>query len=215
MSKEPSGIEVRPLRVKEASRFAALQRIVFSYYNSSKLGQSFCTALYRQYALRDDTIGLGVWRGDDLLSIMIACHPVVEAEIQRALMKRAMLAALVRPHLWLKGGVLRRVIQSLPGRTSTHDDGVPGNVDEAPLDKTWIKFITMGVHPAARRMGLATLLTDHMYAEAVRQGYRHAESMVFKTNTAQRRLREKMGWKPGPEPPGEGSVRYTIDLPVE
>lgn len=203
-------LEIRPLQFEDASTFATLQRRVFPYYNSSKLGQRFCTALYRAYALRADAFGFGAWQGRTLVGLIIACHRDVEAAIQRTLRARAIAATLVRPHLLLRGAILRRALRLFGRRRVAPATPRPG---EAPIDATCLRFVTMGVAPEARRQGLAARLTQTMYAEALRHGFRYAESNVYVTNHPQRRLREKMGWVPGTEPPdGRGSVRYSIDL---
>ena len=194
-------IEVRRLQVEEAPQFAALQRRVFPDFNSSKLGQGFCTALYRVYALRADAYGFGAWRGAALLGLFIACHRDVEAEIQRSLRGRALLALLLRPHLLCNRAVVARGLRVVRRRCGAHA--------EAPVDETCIRFITMGVAPEARRLGLATRLSEATQAEALRRGFRFAEAWVYATNHVTRRHWEKMGWVAGVEPPGgRGAVRY-------
>ena len=203
-------IDIHPLQAHEAPAFATLQRRVFPYYNSSRLGQRFCTALYRAYALRPDAYGFGAWQGGTLVGLIIACQRDVEAAIQRTLRRHAVAATIVRPHLLFRGTIVRRALRFIGRRHATSAPLLPG---EAPVDATCIRFVTMGVAPEARRKGVAARLTQTMYTEALRHGFRYAESNVYVTNHPQRTLREKMGWVPGAEPPdGCGSVRYSIDL---
>jgi len=196
------------LDIQDVGDYARLQRIVFPYYNSSQLGQRFCEAMFTEYASRDDTLALGAWKGSQLVGLITAGHRDVESEIQKGLVKKAIFAAMVRPRLWWRPDVVRRVQQLLRSKKNQGESAV----EDVSPDKTWIKFVTMGIHEDARRMGLMTLLTSTLSAEAWNRGYRHAELTVFKTNWPQRRCVEKMGWTAGPEPEGEGSVRYTIDL---
>jgi ribosomal protein S18 acetylase RimI-like enzyme len=205
-------IAMRPLQPEEARQFATLQRLIFAYYNSSKLGLAFCTRLYTAYASRPEAIAIGAWRGQTLAGLLTACQRDVEAAIQRELLKPAIRAAMLRPHLLLTPVTLERMTRFLPLRRSPRAPELLPN--EAPVDPACIKIVTIGVAPEARRLGLAARMTHAVMDEAVRRGFRYIETFVYADNQPKRKLCEKLGFVAGAEPPsGRGSVRYSMSLP--
>ena len=206
-------VEVSPLMVEEAAEYASLHRRVFPYYNSTRMGLGFCTGLYGQYAVRAEAVGFGAWQGGKLLGLVIGCQNSVAQDIRRSLLKRSVLATIVRPHLLFRGALLKRVLHYL-GRSGGGGDSAPGHSGGlAPGGAGCIKLENIGVASEARGLGIGGLLMDAFCRECLSRGFQTVELFVDTVNHSARRLYEKQGWVIDQNAPApETSVRYCLEL---
>ena len=97
MTDSTTDVQIRSLRVEEAGECAVLQRAMFPEYNTSRLGHSFCTSFFRQYALHDEAMCWGAWRAGKLVGYITGCHQSVGEHIHRSLLGKAILPGKFSP----------------------------------------------------------------------------------------------------------------------
>ena len=212
MAPEQGELTVRPLRAEEAGAYAGVHRAVFPEYNSSKLGQWFCTRFYRRYAARKEALGFGVWRRGELLGLVVGCPRAVEADIRRELSGDSFRAGLLRPWVMLDRSVVRRTMRHLRSFLSGSKRPKTDDTGGLPIDGTWVRLVNIGVLSTARGLGAGSLLMEAFRRESVGRKYRFAELSVLADNRPARQLYEKQGWKAAETVFPDNTVLYWTEL---
>jgi len=78
-------------------------------------------------------------------------------------------------------------------------DRIPGGHPRGPLDPDQAHVRMLGVHPEARRRGIARALMEACLKEARRAGKRRMSLETTPAMTAAQRLYESMGFRRGPD----------------
>lgn len=106
------------------------------------------------------------------------------------------------------GRVVGTVTLELTGR-------IPGGHPRPPLEPDQAHVRMLGVHPDARRRGVARALMDASLEEARRSGKRRITLETTESMSAARRLYESMGFRRGPDEVYDDGFRLlTYELPL-
>jgi ribosomal protein S18 acetylase RimI-like enzyme len=106
------------------------------------------------------------------------------------------------------GRVVGTVTLELTGR-------IPGGHPRPPLEPDQAHVRMLGVHPDARRRGVARALMDALLQEARRAGKRRVTLETAESMAAAQRLYESMGFRRGPdEVYNDGFRLLTYELPL-
>jgi len=200
-------LEIRRLLAEEAAEYARVHCAVFPSYNSTRLGCSFCTQLYRQFALCREAISFGAWRGGHLVGLVVGAGPDTMDQIHRALWWSAVLAAALRPHLLLRSTSIRRVGALIRGRACATRKRV-----RSLRETGRVKLANLAVSAEIRGQGAGRALVEAFCRESASRGFRVAELFVDGDNEPARRLYGKQGWIPESDRLPDGSVRYRTSL---
>gem|GEM_PF-1523808 len=157
----------------------------------SKLGKNYIKAYYNWLLSSDRTFILVAAHNNTIVGMTIASDVSYQGPLLRNTLKAAISAMIIRPWLIFHPDMIRRFFDII-----FFYKGIGKKTKIEPEVAFWV---SLGISPECRGIGLGARLTFTMMQECYSRGARSIRGGFHKGNTSSRRVFEKCGFKVVPE----------------